>query len=260
MIRLEPSRARAGLYATVAIAVSVALFSCSENTSPEAGGTFFGPATVMAGGSGRAYVTLDPSGTPTQLGVALTEGALSGLPATTAEFIFALPSEASVTGFKHAGINWQPTGHPPAMVYTLPHFDVHFYSITDAQRQAILLGTPELATTMARRPADAFIPSGYVQGMASAQMGNHWNDPSEPQYSGAMFTKTFIYGSYDGAFIFSEPMLTKAYLETKPIDAVTTIKVPAQFASPGYHATSYTVTWDAAAREYRVALSGLAKH
>ena len=40
------------------------------------------------------------------------------------------------------------------------------------------------------------------------------------QRKGEPFTKTFIYGSYDGTFIFGEPMVAKAYLETKPATAV----------------------------------------
>jgi hypothetical protein len=69
--------------------------------------------------------------------------------------------------------------------------------------------------------------------------------------------KTFIYGSYDGAFIFAEPMLTKAYLESKPATVVTPVKLPAQYAASGYQPTSYTVSYDAAAKEYRIALTGL---
>ena len=235
-----------------------AMPGCSGDvTPPNKSGTFYGPVATVADGAGRAYVILDRAGVPTDLGIALTEGALTGLPAAAAEYTFVLPLQASSTAFKHAVINWQPTGHPPAMVYTVPHFDVHFYVITTEQRQAMLLGTPELAAKMARRPADEFVPSGYVQGMASAQMGNHWNDPSEPQYSGQPFTKTMICGTYDGALIFTEPMVSKAYLETKPSRVLSPIKLPAQYSTPGYQATSYSVAYDAGTKEYLVALSGL---
>lgn len=214
----------------------------------------------MASGSGRAYVTLDRAGVPTDVGIAITETSLSGLPAGTAEYVFALPQQAlATTPYKHVGINWTATGHPPAMVYTLPHFDVHFYMITAAQREAILLGDAQLLAKMTRMPADAFIPSGYAAGMPSAQMGVHWSDPNAPERKGALFTKTFIYGSYDGAFIFGEPMVTKAYLETKPAADVTTINQPAQYASTGYQPTTYTIGFDAAAKEYRIALTGLVK-
>jgi len=55
----------------------------------------------------------------------------------------------------------------------------------------------------------------------------------------------------------NEPMVTKAFLETKPAAVVTPVKLPAQYATHGYQATSYTVACDAGAREYRIAFSGL---
>jgi hypothetical protein len=54
-----------------------------------------------------------------------------------------------------------------------------------------------------------------------------------------------------------EPMVTKTFLETKPAGVVIPLKLPTQYAVRGYQATSYTVAWDAGAKEYRVALSGL---
>ena len=249
-------------YLTTALSLSVAagaLLGCSDPPPGPAdkSGTFFGPVTAMAGGTARSYVTLDRSGAPTDLGLALTETALNGLPAVSTEFVFALPPEASATPFKHAVINWIPLGHPPAMVYTVPHFDFHFYLITDAERNAIVLGDSTLAAKMVRQPAAEFVPAGYVAGRNSERMGMHWNDLSAPEHHGEAFTKTFIYGSYDGVFTFGEPMVTKAYLETKPAAVATPVKLPAQYASRGYQATSYTVSWDAAAKEHRIALSGL---
>lgn len=243
--------------ALLALAAAGALFSCSDITPPDQSGTFFGPATAMAGGTARAYVTLNSSGTPTDLGVALTETALTGLPGASTEFVFALPSQASATPFKHAVINWQPLGHPPPMVYTVPHFDVHFYMITQAERDAIVLGDSQLDAKMVRQPAAEFVPAGYVAGMGQPRMGMHWGDPAAPERNGQPFTHTFIYGSYDGAFTFAEPMVTKGYLETKPAAVVTPVKLPTQYAARGYQATSYTVAYDAGAKEYRIALSGL---
>ena len=254
----RPPRTRAiSIMTATALLTGGAVFACSDATSPDRSGTFFGPVTTIAGGTGRAYVVLDRSGAPTDLGVAFTEGALGGLPAVTTEYVFAIPAQASATPFTHAAINWQPQGHPPPMVYTVPHFDVHFYTISEAARAAIVLGDASLAAKMARQPAAEFVPTDYVAGMASTQMGMHWNDPTAPERRGEPFTKTFIYGSYDGAFIFAEPMVTKAYLETKPTAVVTPVKLPAQFATRGYQATSYTVGYDAGAREYRIGLSGL---
>ena len=93
--------------------------------------------------------------------------------------------------------------------------------------------------------------------MATAQMGMHWNDPNAPERRGEPFTKTFIYGSYDGAFIFAEPMVAKAYLDTKPTAVVTPIQLPVQYSTRGYHPTGYSVGYDPASKEYRISLAGL---
>jgi hypothetical protein len=251
-----------GIAVVALVAAAGTAFACADRAPsepPDLSGTFFGPVTVVASGSGRAYVMLDAAGAPTNLGVALTEAALTSLPNDAAEYVFVLPPQAGATPFKHAAINWAPQGHPPPMIYTVPHFDFHFYTITQAARNAILLGDSTLAAKMVRQPADVYVPAGYVTGMSAAQMGMHWNDPTAPERHGEPFTATFIYGSYDGAFIFAEPMVTKAYLETKPAAVAVPIKLPVQYATTGYQPTSYMVGYDAAAKEYRVALSGLVR-
>lgn len=253
---MEPSSpSRRGIRALTLTLVLAALPSCSDSTSPDKSGTFFGPVTAMAGGTARTYITLDRSGAPTDVGFALTEAALTGLPTTAAEYVFALPAQASVTPYKHAVINWMPVGHPPAGVYTVPHFDFHFYMITNADRVAIVLGDPQVDAKIARQPSAEFVPAGYAVGMPGAGMGLHWNDPNAPERNGAPFTKTFIYGSYDGTFTFTEPMIAKAYLETKPSATTTAVKLPTQYAVHGYQPTSYTVSYDGLAKEYRIAIS-----
>lgn len=244
--------------ALLAVSASV-LFACSESTAPDQSGTFFGATTTMATGSGRAYVTLDAAGKPSEIGVALTEAALVGLPGSSTEYVFPLPAEASATAFKSAAINWQPMGHPPMNIFTVPHFDAHFYTITTAERDAINPATdPQYGAKSLRLPAAGFVPFGYrADVMGIPRMGLHWGDPTAPEHQGQPFGKTFIYGSYDGAFIFAEPMMTKAFLEAKPASVATSLKLPTQYAVSGYHPTSYTAFYDAATKEYKIALTGL---
>ena len=52
-------------------------------------------------------------------------------------------------------------------------------------------------------------------------------------------------------------MIANSYLETKPAKVVTPVKPPVQYAVRGYHATSYTVEYDAGTKEYKIALSSL---
>jgi hypothetical protein len=51
--------------------------------------------------------------------------------------------------------------------------------------------------------------------------------------------------------IFIEPMMTRAFLESKP-DQTKPLRVPAKYPKAGRYPTAYRVAFDAAAREYRV--------
>jgi hypothetical protein len=238
----------------------------------------YGPAQALGNGTARTYVILDTAGRPASLGVALSEGAMSGLPQTpkpgmpsAVMLMLALPTAAEVTGFDHVMLDWNPQGHEPEHVYTLPHFDFHFYTISEAEQMAIMPTAPQFAERASRLPPDEFVPNGYVSahipmGVAPAaatipMMGLHWLDAAAPELHGRTFTGTFIYGSYDGRFIFAEPMITKAYIESvKSLPGntvVSAVKVPAKYQRAGYYPTRYTISWDAGSQEYRIALDGL---
>ncbi len=250
-------RFRALALVGIPVISALAFMSCTDGTSPAR--TEFGPSIAFGSGTARTYVEVSSQGDPVELGITLSETALTGLPAAGTAFELALPTGVGVAPYNHAVINWGPSGHPPA-VFSVPHFDVHFYMITPAERNAIGPADPEFATKTARTPAAGFVPAGYVRDpFAIPGMGVHWTDPSAPEFNGQGFTKTFIYGSYDGTFTFAEPMLTKALLESKPAVAVTPLKLPAQYAKPGYQPTSYTVGYDAGAKEYRIGISGLVR-
>src|SRR5665213_9960 len=91
--------------ATAGLAVA-----CSDTSAPDSkAGTFYGPSASFAQGTARAWVTTDAAGSPTALGIAMTDGSLQGLPATatgpspTALMVtLALPDQAKGIGFDHA--------------------------------------------------------------------------------------------------------------------------------------------------------------
>lgn len=63
--------------------------------------------------------------------------------------------------------------------------------------------------------------------------------------------------SYDkGRLIFLEPMVTQAYLKSKP-DVTVPVKTPEHYSVPGWYPTNYTVRYDKKAKRYLVALGGL---
>jgi hypothetical protein len=140
------------------------------------------------------------------------------------------------------------------MVYTHPHFDVHYYLVTPEQRNAMTPADPSFAAKAAVVPSAAETPAGYAadpQGIP--RMGTHWTDRSSHEFHGSPFTNTMVYGFYEGKMIFLEPMMTKAFLETQP-DETNDIAVPAQYPGPGAYPTSYRVRFDNATSLYRVEL------
>jgi hypothetical protein len=257
---------RGSVLGVAALAFAVA---CSDSTEPSKAGTFYGPSQALGQGTARTFVQLDASGTPTALGIALSETALTGLPTAVtppnpaaAMLDLAFPAEASVTGFDHAEIQWNPMGHEPPQLYGLPHFDFHFYLVPMSQEMAIVPSDPQFASKASNLPSGEYVPQGYITppGPPAAntvpQMGLHWIDTKAPELNGQTFSKTFIYGSYDGRFIFVEPMITKAYLDSHP-NATTPIPQPAKWAIAAYYPTTYTVAYDPTAKEYRITLGGL---
>jgi hypothetical protein len=102
------------------------------------------------------------------------------------------------------------------------------------------------------------MPSGYVLVPDSAvpRMGAHLANPLAAELHGQPFTKTFIYGSYDGRITFYEPMISKAFLESRA-SVTEFIKLPARYPKPGYYPTKYSVKYDKAGKEYTVSLEGM---
>ena len=232
----------------------------------------YGTPVKVGAGMARAYVVLDAKSgqTPVELGIALDARALDELPTAAGEYSFDLRLPArSPAPYRFAELDWNPQGHPPAGVYTVPHFDFHFYTVPKSVRDAIDPSDPLYAAKANNLPAGPYVPPGYVVPGVPAQlavphMGVHWFDVTAPELQNLFgnpagyqpFTKTFIYGSWDGRFIFFEPMVTRAYLMTLP-NAVTPISVPALYPQPGWYPTAYRVSYDARSKEFLVALTGL---
>lgn len=261
-----------GIAAAAAVMATGTALACSNTSAPDSqAGTFYGPSRDIGQGSARAWVQTAADGAPTAIGIDMTEQALLGLPAVATPpnpsavmLTLTLPSQAAGTGFDHAELGWNPQGHEPAVIYGAPHFDLHFYMVSSAKEMAILPSDPQYAAKAAHLPAAAYVPVGYVPppGPAASnavpQMGLHWTSTSAPEFHGQPFSSTFIYGSWDGDFIFLEPMITKAYLETHP-NLTQAIPQPASWGASGRFPKTYSVKYDATAKTYRVTLSDLTK-
>ncbi|MBR9788355.1 MAG: hypothetical protein GYB40_10505 [Vibrionaceae bacterium] len=243
------------------IAASILLAGCATNKEAIKSGTYEGPKTPIGQGEAHSFVTIGSNGTPTKIGIKLSESALSGLPMSATEheyeYNLELPPEFSSTGYRHIVIGWNPHGHIPVGVYDTPHFDFHFYVIDSSDRKKITAVGDDLARAH-KAPPEQYMPIGYIlpPGTEVPNMGAHAINPQGDEFTKQSFTKTFIYGFYDGQMIFVEPMITKAYLETKP-EMHSTIAVPNKYFSPGYYPTSYGVVYNKENREYEISLENL---
>jgi hypothetical protein len=242
----------------------------------------YGAPVRLGEGSARVYVLRDrKSGDPVEVGVALTEDALEGLPTSGphggnghehyASYILDLPAGHG-TPYRFVELNWNPKGHGGP--YTAPHFDFHFYRIPLTEHDAIDPARADYAAEAAAFPAAEELPSGYASShllmnlppaqAAVPKMGLHWVDTSSPELPprNQAFTATFIIGSWDGKVIFDEPMITRDFILAHRDSITEGTSLPVQTADryvpAGFYMDSYRVSFDRAAAEYRVALTGLA--
>ena len=259
----------------------------------------YGPAQTLGNGTVRTYVTVNSKNprVPVEIGVALSEAAMDNLPKASAPAagheghapdahhmqVLELPSR-NPTPYKYVQFNWNPAGHEPPGVYDLAHFDFHFFRVPVDVQNSIVPSNPEYATKAAAYPAENLWPAFYIDASKAASappaavsvplMGIHWLDVRSQELQGMAgkpdafkpFTKTYIYGSWDGEFIFDEPMITRAYIMAKKEtqdpavrDEVVPISAQPKYAVPGFYPTAYRITYDATAKEYRVALTRLVK-
>lgn len=256
---------RRGVAGVAALALSgvalAVLVSCTDD-SPAATNVKVLRGADVTFGNGTARTELQVKGTTVvSLAVVLSENALDGLPTqsspmTSQEYVLPLPAGAPSMVFEQVAVNWQPVGHPPMNVYTTPHFDVHHYLITPQQRDAITPADPAFGAKTLRQPAADALPAGYVLDPAAVpRMGVHAAASAGSEFQGAPFASTFIYGFYDGGMIFLEPMMTRAFLSSRP-DTTISIVTPARYPKPGAYPTAYGYTYDSAARERRIELRG----
>ena len=228
--------------------------------------TYRGASVHVGHGSAHVAVHTDASGAPTSVVVVLSRGALKGLPTTlnkksaegSWEYPLPMPTHGPKTGYTEVVIDWNPHGHPPPHIYTVPHFDFHFYGIPPAAVEGIAFKGPNDPAT--KVSDQGLVPAGYkvIPETAVNEMGVHAVDTTAPEFHGKPFTATFIYGYYKGQLVFFEPMVTRAFLLTKP-HFTKSVRVPVHYSRPGYYPTRYRVQYDASHHVYLVEMSGL-KH
>ncbi len=235
--------------------------------------TVHGRVEKMGAGTVQSFVRLNEKGAPLAIGVMMSAGALEQLPPSpnTVSRCFDLDGNGRHTGhecigdlerildvpvdpssglpFKWITVNWNAGGHPAP--YNRPHFDFHFYRVERSVIEAItpgrcgeLVDCGHFARATREVPAH-YLPGGHINvGAVVPRMGNHLLDSQSPELRDSLpFTRTFIYGAYEGELIFWEPMITLDMLRNTR-DACWGISQPKGFREAGYYPTQYCVRED----------------
>jgi hypothetical protein len=289
---LEPWRALLSRASLVVLPIAFAT-ACAQTTAPAASGApaierVEGGYVESGGGRLSTYADMEALGAPKTIGVSFSSAFMNALPATHSdehhcadrnkdgvvsrpaecfmghEWVVPLPSNASSRAdvpFKWALVNWNPMGHIPPGVYDLPHFDVHFYMEPIEKVFAIEPGPcgPEFVRcdqfAIAKKP----VPNNYIHAdykdvdAVAAAMGNHLIDITAPEFNGQRFTRSWIFGMYDGRITFYEEMLSRDYLLSKP-DTCHPIKTPGAVGQAGYYPTMSCIRYDATRDAYTVSM------
>lgn len=259
----------------------------AQETFPPPDTTIWGEPQAMGDGQIQTFITLDEAGAPSLVGISFDEAALSGLPEEPSdgkwdvkdaegtvvypccghELVLEFPETDSPTIFQHFVINWAPTGHVPAGVYDKPHFDMHFYLMSNEDRMAIAAATADTMCSVPNPPdvggehpasvscetfetasmplPDDQMPVGYIfAGAVEPGMGNHLINTQSPEITGeAPFSHTFIFGTYGGKLTFLEPMITIEFLQEKNEEVCTDIATPEAVGEPGYYPSQYCIRY-----------------
>ena len=199
----------------------------------------YGAPIQLGKGEARTYVLRDrKTGEPTEVGIALTEGALQGLPEAGqhggnghehyAAYILELPANHG-TPYRFVELDWNPKGHGGP--YTAQHFDFHFYAVPEELVWEIPFATPPLPAV----PADR-LPPGYTQpGVSEAEMGRH-SAPAWTLFDPGYLTTVMIAGFLPDAsnMHFIEPMVSRERLLER-----TDFELPVPIPAVLGHATRY---------------------
>lgn len=216
---------------------------------------FRGPAVRIGDGIAWTWVKFDEAGEPASVGVSLSERALEGLPAQDASYVLYFHPRAEATRFQHVLLDYNPHGHDPDGVYDLEHFDIHFYMISNDERLAIQPDDPGFDLD----PGPQYLPDMYLKANCVPQMGCHWVDLLAPEFNGGTFTRTYIWGTFNGAVIFFEPMITVECMRSTQRETLD-LRQPPAYQVSGYYPDSYTLAHLDRPGRYNISLDNLSYH
>jgi hypothetical protein len=279
---------RSVVVGTLAVAFALLVAAFGSGAPAAASDRSVGWRMKLGNGEVTSFAEGSATGAPHAVGIAISAEALASLPADpsdghhcvdrdgdgvtsratecihTHEYVIPLPdavTQRNDVPFKWVLLNWNKHGHVPPGIYDVPHFDVHFYIEPIASIFAIGDGTcgPEYVDCDDFAAAKKPLPAGLMHPDYSdldavvPAMGNHLIDLTGQEFNGEPFTRSWIYGAYDGRVIFYEEMVALSYLLSRP-DACLAIKSPEAVAVSGYYPTQRCVRYEAGSNAYVVSL------
>jgi len=85
--------------------------SCRKESDPLK--IVYGPAVSIGDGEVRAWVSEDPSGNPTAVGISISEEALNDLPTINQEYILTFDPSSATNFYTFVSLDWSAHGHIP---------------------------------------------------------------------------------------------------------------------------------------------------
>lgn len=209
----------------------------------------YGAEINIGNGKVKSFIKKDEAGNPTAVGLAISDAVLKSFRARGAEYRIKMPA-GNNTLFKHISLEYSPGKPAP---YNTPNVTVHFYMLSEKERDAINANAPAMEVL----PATAFRPKDYVPMPGGVPgMGKHWIDTTGEELHGTPFKRAIAYGSYNGRFISLEPLYNLSFLQAKKT-AQWPVKDPPAVGTSGFYATSYSLSFDAASGTHLLSLENL---
>lgn len=266
-----------GMMLAAALGVMSAL---TARAVPLEGRVVMGSSGTLFGAQASSWVRLDTRGAVQEVGVTLPMAGVAAAPLPSASD--APPTEANMmamimangptlrlefpavvkdtTFLDHLDLYWEAFGHPPER-YLTPHFDLHFFGVTSAAVDRIdckNLTPPDLALTPAGF-APAVPPGADPAAICVPLMGFHGFALSEfsgpGKFRPGLFDHTLISGFYNNAYLFTEPMVTRAFMMSRQ-EFSSALSRPQTVGRSTRYPTQMTMTHDERANAYQLVYSG----
>ena len=223
------------------VAASSFIFACDKDKNKDK--EYKSDEASLHGGKVWSSAKVDKDGKPLSVSIVVNDAALNSVPLgqpsdhMSPQNNLLIPiADKSGTPFKFIMLNWNSSGHEPDHVYTVPHFDFHFYT---SNQNEVMNYMDEAKLTA--EPSGDYIPASYVSGAPVPMMGKHYIDVNTPELHGQSFTQTFLFGSYNSKVVFWEPMITLDFLKNTT-QFERSIAQPSKYQQAGYYPTKMKIT------------------